>query len=635
MRKYLFLSFSILFWSCDPGPSKDDSNTIQEANQESSTSAPDANDAIAKPKSAPVVAPAAKQGYAIRVGDEYKVSLLQKSWDSQTSEPSFPSSPDEEINKVTAIYKAGLKCQRRITTTIDGTKTSRDYDCKTQAFVCAKQESKSNCNTETLAKKSFGTQKNPDFFPDSEGKRTTCISRIDIDDANVMLTKSVTEFWTHPVSFAPESHVKRLSSVCSVTISQNNDSEIFDICNPNEAFVANRSKSDWAIADQVYGPGGVEHTATENAIADLAMPDKEEKWDANLQVNCSMTDDTMAVNLSTRYCEEETLHNIGISLSRLATDELSGSQLTSNQFNISLDALDSMTDSTDCKIDIKRDKFNQMVHGTVTCNNSFEFTEASIHLKKASFSCFVPDGYPKFKYAQDEAFAGKEYKTGLFSAKPPEAGNSSTNNTVSNNTGSGSTNGQSTNGQSTNGVTSDGGNSDDSGNSNALLTSGVQYVFVTSQRYTGDLGGHSGANVLCTLIARSSNYSLSGDFIAMISTNNFSMREVVSVPGAVHNIRGQKVAQGHAGLFDKGLEQFFNYDENGNDTPNRAKVLTGSKVDGSSISDQNCKGWTSDSAGDSMLVGRADRKIGTRYRSRSYSCNQAARLYCIQATPQE
>jgi hypothetical protein len=175
-------------------------------------------------------------------------------------------------------------------------------------------------------------------------------------------------------------------------------------------------------------------------------------------------------------------------------------------------------------------------------------------------------------------------------------------------------------------------------------------VFVTSETYEGDLGGLSGADAECNLLA--GNAGLVGTYMAWLSTPEQSV--VNRMPGHTEPyvlVNGTLVAERFSvftthvpgNLDHVYLEHSIDRDENG-DPPTRGTacavlpagipVWTSTLTDGSWNSYPTCDGWTSSGPSvDDVFVGnaRGADSFWTFWCAET-DCSTTASLYCFQVS---
>ena len=151
-------------------------------------------------------------------------------------------------------------------------------------------------------------------------------------------------------------------------------------------------------------------------------------------------------------------------------------------------------------------------------------------------------------------------------------------------------------------------------------------VFVTSQEYTGNLGGIAGADAKCQDRARSKGFA--GTWLAWISTpgNNAGDR----IPNwPFTDFRGQTIASNKTDLLDGTLSSPIQYDESGNfrDT----FVWTSTLADGTAVPFLFCLGWTNGSSGEAGLAGASTKTTSQWTDGGNTACHNESALYCFLA----
>jgi len=172
-------------------------------------------------------------------------------------------------------------------------------------------------------------------------------------------------------------------------------------------------------------------------------------------------------------------------------------------------------------------------------------------------------------------------------------------------------------------------------------------VFITSESYTGSLGGLEGADAICQLHADAAG--LKGEYIAFLSTSTTNaVQRLTPTLGPYVLVDGSIVVKNFAELFattpygaDLSTYQFLAQpialDEWG-DSHIFDAVWTGTSVNGV-VADANCDDWMEGGVSGGGLVGRlADVEAGgplggkdrtwTEYKSDS--CARPSALYCFQ-----
>ncbi|MFH1696810.1 MAG: hypothetical protein ABH854_02780 [Candidatus Diapherotrites archaeon] len=158
-------------------------------------------------------------------------------------------------------------------------------------------------------------------------------------------------------------------------------------------------------------------------------------------------------------------------------------------------------------------------------------------------------------------------------------------------------------------------------------------VFVTSQQWTGNLGGVSGANGKCQAAAEAAG--LPGNWGVIIATESYE--PVNYLPDiAYRRMDGAIIADNVADLFDGFIDVKINIDEYGN--VKDVNVFTGTDSDGQASKSplgtyRNCSNWTSDLATADGQAGRTNSSNSFWIRDSSDegwedNCGEQKSLYC-------
>jgi len=167
-------------------------------------------------------------------------------------------------------------------------------------------------------------------------------------------------------------------------------------------------------------------------------------------------------------------------------------------------------------------------------------------------------------------------------------------------------------------------------------------VFVTSETYTGNLGGIFGADAKCQTLAN--NVKLPGTFKAWISTSPFGpsglqqngpflsfKRSPYLDSLSYHLVDGGKIANDWADLTSGSLRRPINMDEKGSLIVNFQTVWTNTNVGGKSYSSDDCNGWTSSNGISRYGYGVTDQSNAAWTQNfATTSCQLPSRLYCFQ-----
>ena len=165
-------------------------------------------------------------------------------------------------------------------------------------------------------------------------------------------------------------------------------------------------------------------------------------------------------------------------------------------------------------------------------------------------------------------------------------------------------------------------------------TSLAVVIFATSQTFSGNLGGVSGADQKCSTAAQNPWLPFaSKTYRALISSATANARTLIAENlGPVVNSRGERLADSVRDLWSQALTQPILYDETG--TEIGGGVWTGTNRDGG-ISSPNmeiqfnlCKDWTSAAATDWSHSGNTA-GTDTWIDNEPASCDQSLSIYCV------
>ena len=153
-------------------------------------------------------------------------------------------------------------------------------------------------------------------------------------------------------------------------------------------------------------------------------------------------------------------------------------------------------------------------------------------------------------------------------------------------------------------------------------------VFVTSDDWSADFGGLSGADEKCMKAARAQG--LGGRWKAILSDDSLDASSRLRVVSPVVNLNDEVVADDRADLWDQSIDTDIDYNEKSMSAhPLPDEVWTGSNATGHSAPD-NCQNWTSTSPGDDGVTGDFGRNNSDWLEDPpSDACLRQARLYCI------
>jgi hypothetical protein len=163
-------------------------------------------------------------------------------------------------------------------------------------------------------------------------------------------------------------------------------------------------------------------------------------------------------------------------------------------------------------------------------------------------------------------------------------------------------------------------------------------IFVTSQSWNGNLGGVSGADSKCQVLA--DDAELDGTFKAWISQSVSSSPAQSWSPPTLdlpyYLVDGTtKVADGWEHLFNANnheLHHAINQDENGQTVTGALRAWTNTNWNGNVVSTDDCDGWSIGyyyHDGKGKYGGVEDKDHHWSWKG-EVNCNWKIRLYCIQ-----
>lgn len=153
-------------------------------------------------------------------------------------------------------------------------------------------------------------------------------------------------------------------------------------------------------------------------------------------------------------------------------------------------------------------------------------------------------------------------------------------------------------------------------------------VFVTSTKYSGNLGGLSGANAKCTSVANGAG--LTGMYRAWLSNESDSPSDFFdkNFTGLYVLANGTTVAEGWIGLISGSLQNPIDRDEKSN--PTVTGVWTNTESDGTPDKDELvCGSWTLNAG--ITTIGLSTSKTSTWTKSNTNAgCSGMNALYCFE-----
>jgi hypothetical protein len=157
-------------------------------------------------------------------------------------------------------------------------------------------------------------------------------------------------------------------------------------------------------------------------------------------------------------------------------------------------------------------------------------------------------------------------------------------------------------------------------------------VFVTSETWTGNLGGLAGADLKCKLAAAAANLGGTGVWVAWASTNGDNVRALdrLASDGPWHLVDGTVLATTKADVVDGVMDPALRRTELNQviDVVND-RTWTGTRADGTPAMN-DCGRWTSGSGNTGGTVGEANQKNGNWSNLGPETCNNLNRLYCFE-----
>jgi len=151
-------------------------------------------------------------------------------------------------------------------------------------------------------------------------------------------------------------------------------------------------------------------------------------------------------------------------------------------------------------------------------------------------------------------------------------------------------------------------------------------AFVSSTLTSGNIGGLTGADALCTNAAKAAG--LPGTYRAWLSTTAVNAIDRVTADGPWQLVNGTEIAKTKADLAKGSLAQRFDKDEKGNTPPPAEdRVWTATGPDGT-FSAGDCNAWGG--TGGQGLVGESEQTDGDWTALTNEACTEVNRVYCLQ-----
>jgi hypothetical protein len=161
----------------------------------------------------------------------------------------------------------------------------------------------------------------------------------------------------------------------------------------------------------------------------------------------------------------------------------------------------------------------------------------------------------------------------------------------------------------------------------------VVQVFVTSERFDGDLGGLAGADTICTNAALAADPPLSGTWTAWLSTSAVNAEgRITDTDGFYQLLDGTNIAGRKTDLLDGRLDAPINLDENTDGVVfgPESGVWTATANNGI-YAPGSCQDWSTNVGTQDARVGDATIIDGgwTNLGDTGDTCNLLNRLYCF------
>jgi len=159
-------------------------------------------------------------------------------------------------------------------------------------------------------------------------------------------------------------------------------------------------------------------------------------------------------------------------------------------------------------------------------------------------------------------------------------------------------------------------------------------VFLSSETFTGGIGGLAGADNICRNDAVAAGLANAPSFVAWLSTSAVSAanRLIILAASPYYRTDGVMVASSGTQLVSGSLQNPINVQANGlTVTPGSVWTATLSNGTPACTDDScDCSAWTSSSAAQSGTAGSSGSTGSTWTNSTPLTCNNSARVYCMQ-----
>ena len=155
-------------------------------------------------------------------------------------------------------------------------------------------------------------------------------------------------------------------------------------------------------------------------------------------------------------------------------------------------------------------------------------------------------------------------------------------------------------------------------------------VFITSNTYSGDLGGLDGADSICTAAANTAG--IPGSYKAIISGVIEGANSRIEIRGEIYLVEAGVevlVADNADDFWRNDLEVPINVNENGARLSSRVEPWTGTSTGGFSTGD-TCLDWKTSTAFSATTGDSSENRAALWLSFTSYVCSTQHPLYCIE-----
>jgi hypothetical protein len=161
-------------------------------------------------------------------------------------------------------------------------------------------------------------------------------------------------------------------------------------------------------------------------------------------------------------------------------------------------------------------------------------------------------------------------------------------------------------------------------------------LFVTAEKFNGDLGGLAGADEKCQAAADSAAPLAGRSFRAWLSDRTSSVAARIAPGGRFVRVDGTTIAESWSDLIDGALEAPVSKTQKGAE-PVAAEVWTATNEVGGLAElagTMDCENWTDAGGRSGGGVGRSDRVDGRWTHSGAMTCSHRLSLFCVETENQ-